>query len=152
MESSRQRFFHLLSDVAYTEVGGSGPWGGRGLPTGCGRSPKAIVPSLPPPEHPGGRKSDVGGCQGQVLLWPPREQWPRPLLASGGCWPSLPSQLEDTPPHGASVPTTSSLSGGAPHPQLPPTPYRWFRARPKSTTTSPPDAYSKDPCKDPMST
>lgn len=30
MESSRQRFFHLMSDVAYTEVSGSGPCGGAG--------------------------------------------------------------------------------------------------------------------------
>lgn len=34
MESSRQRFFHLLSDVAYIEVSGSGPCRGAAWPQG----------------------------------------------------------------------------------------------------------------------
>lgn len=34
IESSRQRFFHLLSDVAYIEVSGSGPCRGAAWPQG----------------------------------------------------------------------------------------------------------------------
>lgn len=88
MESSRQRFFHLLSDVAYVEVSGAGwPRGGwwhrpgvvtDGRKPGCSPEQKCVLPPF------WRQKPKLGGQAGLGPPGGPETLCPRPLLPFPG--------------------------------------------------------------------
>lgn len=131
MESSRQRFFHLMSDVAYTEVSSSGPCGGGGCPRGAVGLLGLLSQGFLLRDTWRTEVRRRGGWQGQVLLRPPGERQPRPLLAPGGCRLSLLSRPQDTPLRGCLCPRCLPEQGSpTPPASSHKDPYRWFGAVP----------------------